>query len=269
MMSHVYSLAYLTAAPLPPPEAIRLAAKLGYQAVGLRIMPAAPGGAFDALMDDAALLRDTKAALRDTGVTVFDMEIVRLAASYRTEQFKRFLEVSGELSAKAVLVAGDDPDEARLTASYSAFCAAAAPYGLTADLEFMPWTAVKDCNTAVRIAAGAAQPNAGILVDALHVGRSTTTLDDLAAVPRDWLHYAQLCDAEPGLHFTEAELIFTARAERLLPGQGGIDLRGILGRLPADIPLSVEIANDRMKAELGVKQFARQALDRAKAVAAG
>ncbi len=43
-MSRVYSLAYLTSAPLPPPEAISLAAQLGYGAVGLRALPAAPGG---------------------------------------------------------------------------------------------------------------------------------------------------------------------------------------------------------------------------------
>ena len=46
-MSRLFSLAYLTYAPLPAPEAIRVAAELGAQAVGVRILPAAPGGAYD------------------------------------------------------------------------------------------------------------------------------------------------------------------------------------------------------------------------------
>ncbi len=265
-MSHIYSLAYLTFAPLPAPQAVRVAAKLGYQAVGLRIMPAAPGGAFDPLMEDAALLRETKAAIADTGVGVFDMEIIRIGAGFRTADCVRFLEVSGELGAKAVLVAADDPDEARFTANFAEFCAAAAPYGLTADLEFMPWTAVKTCNAALRIVNAVAQPNAGILVDALHVARSETTLDDLRTVPAHLLHYAQLCDATPGLHFTDAELIFTARAERFLPGEGSIDLKGILAALPPTIPLSIEIPHDVRKAQLGPEEWSRQALAASKAV---
>ena len=39
-----YSLAYLTAAPLDPPEAISLAAELGYQAVGLARAARRAGG---------------------------------------------------------------------------------------------------------------------------------------------------------------------------------------------------------------------------------
>ena len=60
---------------------------------------------------------------------------------------------------------------------------------------------------------------AGILPDPLHVARSHTTLDDLRAIPRGLLHYAQICDGEPGLDFTTEQLVHTARCERLLPGE--------------------------------------------------
>ena len=36
-----------------------------------------------------------------------------------------------ELGARAVLVAGDDPDEARLTANYARLCEVMQPYGMT------------------------------------------------------------------------------------------------------------------------------------------
>lgn len=268
-MSRVYSLAYLTAAPLASPEAVSLAAKLGYGAVGLRALPAAPGGSFDPLIEDKALVRETLRRLKDTGISVFDVEIIRIGADFRADAFKPFLEVCGELSARAVLVAGDDTDEARLTANFAAFCAAAAPYGITADLEFMAWTAVKDAKSALRIVTAANQPNGGILVDSLHTGRSTTTLDDLMAIPTSRLNYAQICDATPGTHFTDAELIHTARCERLLPGDGTIDLRGIFAALPATLPISIELPHDIQKALLGVEEWSRRGIVNAKAVIAG
>jgi len=259
-MPRLYSLAYLTAAPLSPPDVVTLGARLGYGAVGVRALPAAPGGAFDPLIEDRALLRETVARIKDTGVGVFDVEIVRLAPDFAVEQFRPFLDVCGALGARAVLVAGDDPDEARLTASYAAFCDAAAPYGLSADLEFMPWTAVANARTALRIVAGAAKSNGGVLVDSLHAGRSATTPADIAAIPRAYLHYAQICDAPTPTPATNEELIFTARCARLPPGEGGIDLAGIFAALPAGLPVSVEVPHEVRKPAVGVEAWARDML---------
>jgi sugar phosphate isomerase/epimerase len=267
-MQRIYSLAYLTSAPMAPPDALVLAQKLGYQAIGVRIAPAAPGGDFSPLTEDPAMLRDTVARIQDTGVPVFDVEIARLNGTFRADQFKGFLETAGRLGARAILVAGDDPDEARLTASYAAFCDAAAPFGLTADLEFMPWTAVRDAKSALRIVSNADRPNGRILVDSLHAGRSTTTLADLAAIPRDRLSYAQLCDAPGEIPTSNEGLIHTARCARLLPGDGGIDLVGITQQLPAELPLSLEIPNDEWLPKLGAEEWGRRALAAAKRVVA-
>lgn len=267
-MQRSYSLAYLTSAPMAPPDALVLAQKLGYQAIGVRIAPAAPSGDFSPLIEHPSMLRDTVARIRDTGVPVFDVEIVRLNENFRADQFKRFLETAGKLSARAILVAGDDADEGRLTASYAAFCDAAAPFNLTADLEFMPWTEVRDARSALRIITNADRPNGRVLVDSLHAGRSTTTLADIAAIPASRLSYAQLCDAPAEIPTTREGLIHTARCARLLPGEGGIDLIGMVRQLPADLPLSLEIPNDERLPKLGAQEWARQALTAAKHIVA-
>jgi sugar phosphate isomerase/epimerase len=254
------SLAYLTSAPFDPPDAIALASRLGYEAVGLRIRPAAAGGACSPLETDKALLRETQARLRDTGLRVLDVEIVRLGADFHVDDVRPFLDVCSAVGARAILVAGDDPDEARLTAAFSAFCEAAAPHGVTADLEFMPWTQVPEAATATRIVVNAAQPNGRVLVDALHAGRSRTTLADLAAIPRERLGYAQICDAPLPVPTRHADLIHTARNERLLPGEGGIDLMGIFNQLPRELPISVEIPHLQRIAALGQEEWSRQAL---------
>ena len=259
-MSRLLSLAYLTAASLSPPDAVRLAAKLGYDAIGVRIAPVVPGGAFAPLIEDKALLAKTRAAIAETGVGVFDVEIVRLAADFDVGRLSPFLATCAELGARAVLVAGDDPDEARLTQSFAAFCAAAAPFGLTADLEFMPWTKVANANAALRVVEGAGAANGRVLVDALHFARSATSLDDIAALPAPRLSYAQICDAPAQMPETVEGLIHTARLERLLPGEGGIDLPALFSRLPAMLPVSVEVPNEKGIAEWGVEEWARRAL---------
>jgi len=268
-MARIYSCAYLTSEPLSAVDSVRLAAKLGYKYIGVRIFPAAPGGQVQALIGQPAAVRETKAAMADTGVSVFDVEIVRINEAFDLDVFKPFLAMCGELGARAILVGGDDKNEARLTDNYARFCQAAAPYGLTADLEFMPWTGVRDAQAATRVVTNAAQPNGGVLVDALHCARSATTLDDIAAIPREFLHYAQICDAAGGMPISFDALIHAARVQRLLPGEGTINIKGIFDALPADLPVSVEIPSVPVKEKVGVEVFARQAIEASRAVLEG
>ncbi len=252
MSTHrIHSLAYLTSHRCTPVEAVCAAATAGYQQVGLRLWPNAPGAPQQHLIGQPDALRETLAALRDTDVGVFDLEIVRLDAGADPRTWTALYEIGAALGAKAVLVAGDDPDESRLADSYARLCEALRPYGLTADLEFMPWTAVPDARTARHVVERAGTPaNAGILVDALHFGRSATTLDDIRAIPRALLHYAQICDAEAGTHFNTEQLIHDARGARLPPGEGSIDLVGLFQALPADLPVSVEVIHLQREAAM-------------------
>ena len=259
-MARSYSLAYLTSAPFSAPDCVSLAAKLGYDAVGIRILPATPGGDVQDLIGDKAALRETLARMNGTGVSVFDVEIVRINERFDASAYAPFLETCAALSARAILVGGDDRDETRLTENYARFCEAAAPYGLTADLEFMPWSGVRDAQAATRVALASGAENAGVLVDTLHSARSATTLDDIAAIPRHLLHYAQACDAPGALPVSFEELIRTARVQRLLPGEGDIAIRAVFDQLPADLPVSIEIPSEPVKAEIGVEDFARRAL---------
>ena len=252
-----YSLAYLTANASTVPQAVRMAAELGYAYVGLRVQANGPGAPYQSLIGDAAVLRETQAVMRETGVGVYDLEIIRIGERFDVAEHAKLMDMGQTLGAKAVLVAADDTHESRLADHYAALCDAMRPFGLTADLEFMPWTAVKDAKSALRVIERAGYPsNAGILVDALHFGRSTTSLQDIAAIPLALLHYAQMCDAQAGLSFTSEELIHTARQERLLPGEGNINIQGLFATLPQDLPVSVEIVNLERSKPIGDKAWA-------------
>ena len=261
-----YSMAYLSSHRCTPPQAVQVAARQGYAFIGLRLWPNAPGAPQQHLLGQPQVLRETKAAIADTGVGIFDIEIIRIGANFDPHTWDALYEACAALGAKAILIAGDDPDEARLTANYARLCEVMAPFGLSADLEFMPWTAVTDARAALRVVNGAGRPaNAGILVDALHFGRSTTTLDDIRAIPRELLHYAQICDAEAGTGFSTEQMIHTARCARLLPGEGTIDVRGLFAALPPDLPVSVEVVNFEREATADPDAWARTCIDASRA----
>ena len=259
-MTHPISLAHLTVLDLPPPQMIRLAASLGYDRVGLRLIRVTDTSPGYPLMDDPALLRDTRAALAETGVTVQDIEFLRLTPAFRPESLLPFLDVGATLGALHVICAPYDPDLSRLSANLAALNALARPRGLSAVLEFFPWTNVPDLATALSVVTATGDPGVGLLVDALHFNRSGSRLADLAAIPAHRLPFAHLCDAPVLPQYSTEDLLHAGRAERLPPGEGQIDLAGFLAALPPGIPLGLEVPMTALHATDGSAAVAQGAI---------
>ncbi|WP_151719518.1 sugar phosphate isomerase/epimerase family protein [Gemmobacter serpentinus] len=260
-MAHPLSLAFLTTFEVSPVDAVKIAAETGYQMVGLRILPAAASGEPDySLLTNDRELAEVQAVLRDTGVTVGDVEIIRLKPENDWDLFARFCARCEALLARHILVAGDDPDHARLTDSFARFCEIAARHRLTADLEFMPWTAVPDLTAALQIVQAAGAGNGGVLVDALHYDRSTTTLEQIAALPADRVNYVQFCDGTVPYDPSDEGLIRIARGERLFPGQGGIDLIGLARVIPEGVTISVEVPHRPLATKIDARARAEMAI---------
>ena len=257
---HDYSLAHLTALSLSPPELIDAAADAGYRYVGLRLTRVTPQEPHYPLATDPALLRSTKVRLAATGIEVLDIELARISPHEDPDDFERFLTAGAELGAKHVIAQLPDPDRARKIDRYARLCELARPLGLTIDLEFPSWTETPDLREAVRVIRAADQPNAGILVDLLHFARSGSSVADLRQLPAHWFHFVHVCDAPPGVPPTNAEIIHTARFERLFPGEGGIDVHGILDALPPGLPYALEIPRATLVAQVGAKEHARLAV---------
>jgi sugar phosphate isomerase/epimerase len=267
-MTPEFSLAHLTVLSLSPPDMIAVAARTGYRHVGLRLIAVTAETPGYPLMNDKAMMRETKSRLGDTGVGVLDIEFVRLAPETDIASFEAFLETGAELGARHVITAAYDPDRARLIERYAALCDLAAPFGLSVDLEFYPWTTVPNLSNAVEVVGAADRPNSGILLDTLHFDRSDSTFDELDRVPSNWLPFVHVCDAPAERPATTEGLIFTARAERLFPGDGGIDIAAIMRHMPPDIPVAVEIPMERLTREVGPEEVARRAREAAARVLA-
>jgi sugar phosphate isomerase/epimerase len=269
MSERIFSLASLTVLELSPPDMVEVAARAGYSHVGLRLVPATAEEHHFPLVADAELRRQTMARLRDTGVRVLDVEILRLKPETRVADFEAILAVGAEFGASELLVAGNDADEARMTDHFAALCDLAAGYGLHPHLEFMPWTDAPNLERALRVVKQAGRDKGCVLVDAFHFDRSASSLEDLARVDPARLRYAQLCDVAGPRPADMQEILRQARNERRFPGDGDCDLAGLLRCLPADLPLSLEIPTVQLLQQgVSALQRAQTALDKTRALLA-
>jgi sugar phosphate isomerase/epimerase len=239
------ALAVLTVLELSPVEMIQVAARYGYSHVGLRPLAATPDEAHFPILTDAALRRDTLAALNDNGVGVLDIEILRLKPETRIADFESVLAFGAAFGARFALVAGNDPDLSRAADNLAALCDLSAPYCIRPHLEFMPWTDVPNMAVALDVADASGPDKVGLLVDAFHLNRSGSTATDVPLNdPR--FGYVQLCDIAGPVPAHMGDILREARAERLFPGEGDCPLVALLQRLPAGIPISIEAPADQL-----------------------
>jgi sugar phosphate isomerase/epimerase len=260
-----FSLAHLTVLSLAPPEVVEVAARTGYQTVGLRllrVMETTPGYP---LMDDKPMMRATKTAMAATGVGVLDIELVRITPDIEVASLEPFLAAGAELGARYVITSPYDSDLARLADRLAAISDLASRYGLRAVLEFFPWTVVPNLCSALRMVEAAQRAELGILVDTIHFNRSASRLEQLDQIPPARLPFVHVSDAPVQESYTTEELLHGGRVERLPPGEGGIDIRGILSHMPGGIPMALEVPMTSLSAVEGAEAVAlrvRQAAER-------
>ena len=264
-MKHDYSLAHLTVLTLTPPQVVDVAARAGYRYASLRMTRVTPAEPLYDLARDHALMNETKARLDDTGVEVLDVELFRLDPKLEPEDFAAELDATAELGATNIIAQLPDPDRERATERFARLCDLAKPLGIFVSLEFPHWTETGTLAEATKVVRAVDRPNAAILIDMLHMGRSDSSCDELRKLPREWFRFAHVCDAEKQVPPTLDGIIRTARDERLFPGEGTIDVRGILACLPDDIPYSLEIPRVMLTKAIGPEEVARLALVVAKA----
>lgn len=256
------SLAYYTVPDPDPLVAIELAARAGFTHVGLRPVQPSPGAPYQAFLDDPGMPRRIRDACNRHGVGILDLEFIWIDEAFDSNIYASLGELGQSLGAPSILVGGRDADPVRLAHSFHALCALMKPFGLNVALEFIPYAPVASLQDAWTVLQSAGQPdNARILIDALHFSRSGSALDDIAALPPHLFSMVQLCDGPAAIPQGAKNIIQAARHERLLPGEGAIDLPSLLQALPQDIAVSAEVPNDLSREQLGDEQWASNVCD--------
>jgi sugar phosphate isomerase/epimerase len=267
-LAQQYSLAHLTVMGCAPPEMTYIAARAGYDFVSIRsIYMGLPGEPNYSLSGNPELLRQTRRALASTGIKLHDIELARICDDVDPKTYLPALEVAAELGACAVLSSIWTPRREYAIDKFGELCDLARPLGLTVDLEAVPIASVSTLAGAVDVLRAAGRDNAGLMIDIHHFHRALDTPHMIEGLPREWFHFAQICDAQGEIPSDRAEMTRILREERLYLGEGGIDVAAILERLPAMV-YSIELPHLARSKEMGYAEHAFRCLESAKAYAA-
>jgi len=266
-MNTPIGIAHLTLLRLSPPELVTTAAEAGYDFVGIRVKAVTEGEHQYPMQPGSPMSRETLRRLDDTGLTVRDIEFLTLRPDTGPDDWQPALEAGAALGASTFSVVGVDDDPARLTDTLARLTADGAAYGIRPTLEpisYQPVSRVADA-AAIARATGAA-----VLLDALHIQRGGSSLDDVRALEPELVPCIQLCDAPSavpqtlelpaelplGMKADGSVLQVEARVQREVVGEGGLPLAELLAAVPAATPISVEVPHARLQARLSATEFA-------------
>lgn len=257
--NHLISLAALTILDAGPVGQVRAAHAAGFQSVGLRLMPL--------LETDARIVGNPQAqaelelALEETGLDVLEIGVFPIKPHMDWQLIGDVVSFSGQIGARSLVCPVEDQDRERSIGSFQKLADLARSEGLSALVEFNPYSACPNLAQALQILTLADRDNAGLVIDVLHLSRSGGSPDDLATISPDLIKLIHLCDAPPPLSTRRSieELRSESRTARLLPGEGELWLKHLLDVLPPTVPLSIEAPSARM-ADLSAVERARRAL---------
>lgn len=248
------SLDCLTLLDASPTELIKIASAAEYSAVSLWIQPPAlPGGT----LATSAMAADIRQALADTGVALGNLEVFNLNFKGSIAEFEPVLELGAELGAASATAINYGPERGDLAERFAQFHDLTKRYGLDVLIEPISMSDTRTLQDAVDLIE-AANVDAGIVVDFLHLVRTGGTANDLASVDPRYISYIQICDGPATL--PEDKWGAESTDERLYPGDGDWPLVELMRAVPENTPLAVETPSKSRK-DRGVSP-----LDRARQV---
>jgi sugar phosphate isomerase/epimerase len=265
MKRHPLSLHQLNIMDASPPELAGIAGKAGFDHVCLFTQGWPTPDVWFPLVTAGQGARDMKAALDDAGISAFNVEVFVISETTNVPDYRSALEVGASLGAKRCTSIITDPDLSRAADSFARFAELSESVGIRATIEFMMFSTVKTVADASRFVDSAGVPDHSLAADILHVVRTGSRVEDVAALDRKKVGAVQLCDGP--LVIAEEDRFYEAMSGRMLPGTGEFPLRQFIQALPEGVGISLECPNEKLKAKLGDNQeFANALIRTAKSV---
>jgi len=203
--------------------------------------------------------REMKRILDDNGITAVEVEWLldwfctdqRRAASDQTRQL--LLDAAEALGARHIKIGdlgNDCADVPRMAEEFGKLCEQAAERGTNVLFELLPaqFSRAPSLDQVIAICRGARASNGGIMLDILHLQRTSTPWSDIVRkIGRDIPLGVEINDgvlATP-VHFQDSVV-----NKRLLPGDGEFDIEAFLHAVWTqgfDGPVGVEVLNEYMR----------------------
>ena len=244
-----------TALDLAPADYVRVAGESGCSSVSILAISPNPRQNLPLVLEGNS--GQVKAALAAQNLTVGNIECCMLTPKTDMDVFRSGLEVGRSVGARGVTAILFDTDESRVGDNLRRLCALASEHDLRVSLEFMPmsprWRTLSE---AIELIESLHQPNLGLCIDLLHLVRSGSSIQDVANLSPELIHYVQLCD---GLDLAVTDdYAMEASSNRLTPGEGAFPIADLLAVLPHDTLIEIEVPQfssmrpeDRVRAIVG------------------
>ena len=271
-MARKFSLAYLTIPGVDPVSQIKIAKEAGYDFVSLRTIPMhLPGEPEFLPQKDPELFDAIQKALKEYDMPLMDIELARVRPDLDIEEYRPAFEAAAKLGATDVLGSIWSRDKAWYTDTAGKVADYAAEFGLKFNIEFLPWAGVRSLQEGITLVDKLGRDNVYVMVDTLHAGRAGVTAEELARTPRRYFNFIHLCDGPAGPdgdpvldNIKDDLMLYTAREARFYPGEGVMDIAGMVKAMP-EIPLSIELPNPKEIEARGQAGHAARCLETAKA----
>jgi sugar phosphate isomerase/epimerase len=265
----------LTVLAMPPVDYVRLASELGCVSIstGVTGMPLTMFGIEDyapwpmwSLRDDAALRREAKAAMRDTGVKIGLAEGFSAKSGADVNQFAGDLDVFADLGALRLNAICMENDMAMAVDQLGKLADMATERNMLFTIEFFPSEGINSFERALEVVDGIGADKAKVLLDTMHFFRTGGTLDKLHAAGLDRIGYVQLADSPD----TPPDETYFMKSlfSRDVPGEGQLPLRELIATLPADMPVSVEVPRLDDMRSMGARVHTARVIEAARALGA-
>ena len=252
--------------PVPIAERVAAIADAGYVGMGL-------------IADDLRAIRNSigfsglRDLVADHGLTHVEIELIERwwiprGEPGNTYEVRDLLLDAADVLTPAFIKIGSDlglrtSHPEALIAPLCELATQAVQHGTRIAIETMPFSLIATVPMGAEIVSAAAHPGVGLLVDAWHVFRAGTSLDELrAALTPEMIFGVELNDAVPHVVGT---LFEDTVYHRLLCGEGSFDLQGLIDVLrdnDFDGPWGVEILSTSFRA-LPVRDALKVAADTA------
>lgn len=260
-----YSLVHLTRMCWTPPEMIYNAAIAGFDYVSPRtINRGAPAELVHDIANDKELFALTEQAVKDTGVKIIDIELVKINDSIKdVRKFEPDLDAAARLGVHNLTTNIWTDNAPFYEDKFGELCDLAAEFDMNVNLEYVTWSNVKNLSESLSLIKKCGRKNARVAFDLLHAFRSGDTVEDIAACPRELVApVSHVCDAPAEID--PRGLAYTAGNDRLCPGEGAFPVAAAIKAMPDDTVIGLEIPNAERVRKVGAMEYVRRILEKSK-----
>jgi len=219
---------------------VNAAAGAGFDYVSMFAYSTTPQLPADPAVADRTLRRAGAERLRQTGAQLLNLECFNLTPEEAPARFLEALEFGSELGAsRATAILYENFDRNDALTKFRRLCDMAREHGIRVNLEFFATCrSIPNLDAAVDFVREASCANSGIVLDFLHLVRTSGGMSGLARLDPGLIGMVQVSD---GLHDSDGIDLQADMLERRLPGTGEFPLREFFAWLPPEVVIGVEV----------------------------